>query len=567
MSEERVLQQGEGSPTAAVRQRHGMSAIWLIPLVAIMIAGWLAYSNFANKGPTVTVTFATAEGLEAGRTKVKFKDVEVGEVTRVQVTNDLEGVIVTAEMVPDLSPYMTEGTRFWVVKPRVGASGVSGLDTLVSGAFLEIDPGQGEPISEFEGLEEPPLVRFDVPGRQFMLEAEDLADITRGTPILYQGLEVGQVLGFSLADDRERFEVPIFIRAPHDQLVRASSRFWALSAVRLKAGAEGFGLEIGTLQSMFAGGITFDSPDLETTALAEVDQRFALYPDFSSVGEASFTRSLPFIAHFDGSLRGLRAGAPVEIRGMKIGEVRDVRLALNPDDQELQIPVTLAIQPARISGQSTDLGEQVDDEVAYDGFETLVERGLRAQLKTGSLITGELYVDMVFDNRGPVKGLNREGLVPEIPTIPSDLDALAASLENVLNRIGQLPLETIADDLQLAIRSVSERAQAPELDTLLTEFTRTATSVRQLAGRMDSSSAPILADLQQTLVSTNRTIETIGRTANTAQSMIGEESSLRYDVQTLLRELSQAARSIRGFADYLERHPEALVRGKGGSFQ
>lgn len=551
-------------PEAMVRQRHGFSAIWLIPLIALTIAGWLGYSKLANQGPSITISFATAEGLEAGRTKVKFKDVEVGEVTKVQVTNNLQNVVVTARMVPDLAPYMTEGTRFWVVKPRIGASGVSGLDTLVSGAFIEIDPGEGEATYTFDGLEDPPLVRFDVPGRQFILEADNLADLTRGAPIYYRGLEVGQVLGYEFSDDRERFDVPVFIRAPHDTLVRDSSRFWTLSAVRLQAGADGVGLEIGTLQSVFTGGIAFDSPDLGDVERAGEGQSFALYPDFSSVGEARFTRSLPFLVQFDGSVRGLRAGAPVEIRGMKIGEVRDVSLLLDPDKRRIDIPVTLDIQPQRISG---DPGKLLSDEQAYAEFDALVERGLRAQLKTGSLITGELYIDFVFEGRPGQGGLDYSGDVPSIPAVPSDLDALAASLENVLGRIGALPLEDMAADLQATIRSINERAQAPEIDVILSELTQTIKSVRSVTSRFDQTSEPLMDDLRRTLGTVDRTINKIGQSADAAQGLLGEDSPLRYDVQGLLRELGQAARSIRVFADYLERHPEALLRGKKGGFQ
>ena len=551
-------------PEAMVRQRHGLSAIWLVPLIALTIAGWLGYRTVIDRGPLITITFTSAEGIEADRTKVKFKDVEVGEVKQVQVTNDLRHVSVTARMVREMAPYMTEGTRFWVVKPRVGASGISGLDTLVSGAFIEIDPGEGDATSSFDGLEEPPLVRFDVPGRQFMLEAEDLADVTRGAPIYYQGLEVGQVLGYAMAEEGDRFEVPIFIHAPHDALVRDTSRFWTVSSFRLEAGANGLNFEVGTLQSLFTGGIAFDSPDLDNADRARTGQRFGLYPDLSSVGEANFTRSLPFQAFFDGSVRGLRAGAPVEVRGMKIGEVRDVRLTLNAQTQQISIPVTLDIQPQRLSNAPD---EPLDDEAAYAEFDALVRQGLRAQLKTGSLITGELYVDLVFDGQRDGEGLGLTHDIPVIPTVPSDLDALAASLENVLNRIGELPLEEIAQDLHQTINAVSQRAQAPEIDTILREFTATASSIRGLTGQFESQSGPLLRDLRQTLTGAERAVGEIAQTASATRGLLGEDSSLRYDLQGLMRELTQAARSIRVFADYLERHPEALLRGKGGGFQ
>ena len=564
MSDEEKPEADGYMPEAELRPRHGLSAVWLIPLVALVIAAWLGYHHYFDQGPTIAITFSSAEGIEAGRTKVKFKDVEVGEVERVQVTHDLKHVLITARMVRGLEPHMNEGTRFWVVKPRVGSGGVSGLDTLVSGAFIEIDPGEGEPKYTFEGLEEPPLVRFDVPGRQFMLEAENVSGLSRGAPIYYHGLEVGQILGYTLSPEGERFDVPIFIHAPHDELVRENSRFWTASAVRVEAGADGVGLEIGTLQSILSGGVSFDSPDLDNVERAEAGRRFGLYPDLSSVGEARFTRSLPFLVFFEGSVRGLRAGAPVEIRGMKIGEVRDVRLNLDDERQSINIPVTLDIQPQRISGRTEG---SIDDEAAYAEFDALVRQGLRAQLKTGSLITGELYVDLVFDRRRRHGELDFSGEIPVIPAIPSDLDALAASLENALSRVAELPLEELVQDLQSTIRAIDSRIRAPEIDTILEELVATTVSVREVAGRLDTRSEPLLRGLGQTLASAERAIGDIGRAAAEAQDMLDDDSSLRFDLQDLLRELNQAARSIRVFAEYLERHPEALVRGKGGGFQ
>ncbi|MCB1971085.1 MAG: MCE family protein [Geminicoccaceae bacterium] len=544
-------------PEAHTRQRHGLSVIWLVPLAAILIAGWLGYRHFADKGPQVVITFPDAAGLEAGRTKVKFKDVVVGDVVRVQVSDDLKSVLVTAEMVPGFHPYMNNETRFWVVKPRVGTSGVSGLDTLVSGSYISVDPGKGgEEASAFKGLDEPPLLRFDVPGRRFVLESQNLSSINRGTPIYYKGFEVGQVLDYKLNEDRERFDIPIFIHAPYDEMVLEASRFWIESAVQVQAGSGGFGVKIGTLQSFLTGGITFDTPDFKTSERAGEKYQFTLYPDESSVGEARYTRSVPLLAYFDGSVRGLRPGAPVEIRGMKVGEVSDISLHLDEASKQITIPVVIEIHPQRINGDNAVR----DDDAAYAELETLIGLGMRAQLKTASLITGDLYVDLVFERNAREASLDRSGDIPVMPTIPSDLDALEATVQQFVSRIEDLPLEKIAEDMRRTVEMIASRAGSPEIDQLLAEVQETARSIRRFTGDLADNSPPLMAELRETM-------RRVSQTAKNAQDVLDKDGGLPYDAGELMRELTQAARSVRVFAQYLERHPEALLRGKGGNFR
>lgn len=551
-------------PDAVIRQRRGISVIWLIPLVAITVAGWLAYRTISAQGPEITIRFATAEGLVAGQTKVRFKDVEVGVVDRVQVSRDLKSVIVTASMVKDVAPYMNSGTRFWVVRPRVELGGVSGLGTLWSGAYVEIDPGEGEATNQFRGLDEPPLVRSDVPGTRYLLEAPDLFDLARGAPIYYRGLVVGQVLGYELAEDARSFRVTIFIEAPHDKLVRVNSRFWVMSAFRVRAGVDGFGVEVGTLQSLITGGVSFDSPDVANAEMAQRDQIFPLYPDLSSVGEAQFTRSVPVTAEFDGSVRGLRAGAPVEMRGMRIGSVRDVRMIFDQETLDIRIPVTLDIQPERIGNESNP---NETDEDAYGRLDALVRRGLRAQLETGNLLTGELFVELAFDRPTPGQGLDRSGAFPQIPTIPTELDAIAARLQEVLDRLAALPLEDIAVGLQRSVNAVADVAESEQAQQALEDFAATAANLQAITSQLNEQSAPILADIDRSLETAQATMRQITRTAASTQGLVSDASGMRFDVQALIRELTNAARSIRTFANYLERHPDALLRGKAGGFQ
>jgi paraquat-inducible protein B len=532
-------------PEVAIAERRGISIVWLIPLVAAAIAIWLAYTTLQAKGPTITITFNTAEGLEPGKTKVKYKDVEIGLVDRVHLSDDLRQVIVTAQMDKAAAAHLKTRTEFWVVRPRVGATGVSGLGTLLSGAFIEMDPGAGEPAHEFTGLEVPPLVRSDEPGRRFLLRAETLGSIGPGSPIYFRGIQVGQVLREELASDNRSVTVHVFVRAPYDQLVHDNSRFWNASGIELSTSADGVQLAMASVESLLIGGIVFDTPlSAQPGAPSAQDKVFPLYPSLASVTEAAVTEAVPYLAHFEGSVRGLRSGAPVEFRGIRVGTVRSVELEVDQATASIRIPVVFDIQPQRLK-LSTREGVP-----PYQLMEELVRRGLRAQLKSGSLLTGDLLVDLDFHPDAPAAELRIEGTYPEIPSVPSQLDVLTASVSGVLQELASLPLKDLITDLRQTVQGVNTLVASPETQATVRGLNESAQSLQAILKSLDQQLRPTLSQAQSTL--------------SAAQGMVSPDSQLRYDLNAALRELSGAARSIRVFADYLARHPDALIRGKTG---
>jgi paraquat-inducible protein B len=335
-----------GTSDAVVRKPRRFSVIWLVPLVAGAVAVWLAVVTLREKGPVVTIAFATAEGLEAGKTKVRYKDVEVGVVGEVRLSDDLKDIVAVADMSKQVAPFMTSGARFWVVRPRVGASGVSGLGTLLSGAYIELDPGQeGAQVSSFKGLDEPPPIASDVPGRRFLLHADSLGSADQGSPVHYRGLLVGQVLAHTLDANRRTVTLEIFVDAPHDALVRDTSRFWNASGIDVSVGAGGVEVSTGSLETIIAGGIAFDTPGIEEPgAPSATGHGFHLYENRRKVDEPVFTTRVPYLTYFTGSARGLRAGAPVEFAGIQVGSVTDVRLEYDPATRSLGVPVTFEIR-------------------------------------------------------------------------------------------------------------------------------------------------------------------------------------------------------------------------------
>jgi paraquat-inducible protein B len=534
-------------PEVEVAERRGLSIVWLIPLVAGAIAIWLGYSTLRDRGPAITITFENAEGLEAGKTKVKYKDVEVGLVEDIAISEDLSHIVVTARMHKEAESYMNDGTRFWIVRPRVGAGGVSGLGTLLSGAFIEVDPGTGEATTVFQGLEDPPPIRFDEAGRRFELRADKLGSVARGSPVYYRSVQVGQVLGYKLADDKESLVVDIFVTAPHDQLVRDNSRFWNASGIDVSFGAEGVNVAFESLQALLAGGIAFDTPLIgHPGEPAAADTVFPLFENFRAVTEARYTEKIPYVVYFDGSVRGLRPGAPVEFRGMRIGSVTGVTLEIDPQQDTVRIPVTLGIEPQRVEVLGGTKSAEPNLMMA-----SLVERGLRAQLKPANLITGELLVDLDFHPESPPAKLDRSGELPQIPSVPTQLEALTASVTGVLKHLAEMPLPELVADLRQTVQGVQELVASSDTKQGVAALGASAIRLQELLDTLDRQLGPLLSRANSTLAST--------------QALVGDNSQLRYDVADLLRELTRAARSIRVFADYLERHPEALIRGKVGA--
>ena len=538
-------------PPAQVQTKKQISIVWLIPIVAVLIGGWLAYKGLSEKGPMVTITFESAEGLEAGKTLVKYKDVKIGEVESIRFNADLTKVIVKAELVKEAAPFLTENTRFWVVRPRVTASGVSGLGTLFSGAYIEMDPGkEGEPARRFKGLELPPIVTTGIPGQEFLLRATSLGSLDNGTPVYYRQIQVGQVTAYQLDEDGRSLIIKIFINAPHDKLVRANTRFWNASGFDFKLDASGIRLNTESLVSIMMGGIAFDTPtSLEAGGPPQTGHLFKLYETREDIFERTFSEKRHYILNFDGSIRGLSVGAPVEFRGIKIGQVLDIRAIFNQETLTPQITVLIETEPQRwqLMGQ-TNLDEK-------ERMQALVDKGFRAQLKTGSLLTGQLYVDWDFHEDAPPAKVNFDGKFLELPTIPAPLQMITNRVDDLLDKIETVPIEEIGRDLGATMHNVKNITESAELLQAIKALDQTLQETRELAQNLNTNVAPaIKATLdraQQTLVSVEGTL--------------GKDSLMQHELRQALNELGEAARSLRVLLDYLERHPDALIFGKGNT--
>src|SRR5229473_5944776 len=330
------------SPSAksAERVRHRVSIIWLLPLIAALAAGWLGWRTLQERGPIITISFASVEGLEAGKTKIKHNDVELGVIESLEPSSDLSHVIATARMRKFAGAHLAEGTRFWIVRPRFSVEGISGLSTLVSGAYVELDPGKGAMTRRFTALEDPPVITANEPGVTYTLHATRLGSIAQSDPVYYRGLKVGQVLGHDLSDTDGSVTVRIFVRAPHNKLVRQGTRFWKASGVTVTAGSEGLKLQSESLLTLLSGGIEFGVPTgSDLFEFSTPDTSFTLYDDASAAHDAIYTRTVRFLLHFPGAVENLAPGAQVRMQGMRIGQVGDVHMEFDAALDRVSVPV------------------------------------------------------------------------------------------------------------------------------------------------------------------------------------------------------------------------------------
>jgi len=521
-------------PHAVVQQKASVPVVWLIPLVAALVGLYLAYVSWSEQGPTIQIRFETAEGFEAGKTKIKFKDVEIGLVETVRLSDDISGVIVTANLVHGVEPYMTESTRFWAVRASFTAGQVSGLSTVLSGVYIAIDPSStGDTTHEFIGLEKPPIMTSDKPGSLFDLRARELGSIQIGSPVYYRWLNVGQVAGFELDAAGEFVNLQVFVESPHDRRIRSTTRFWNVSGFDATLTSDGLRIDTPSLMAMILGGVAFDTPTTSEEAV-EVPKGmvFRLYENKTDSLTKQFSIKNRYLLDFgDSSVAGLSPGARVVFRGIKIGEVLDVDLDFNPRTNEIHIPVLIEIEPERL-GLTADQVEGAD----IERLSELVNRGFRAKLETASLLTGQKLIEFAMVEDAEPAEIVLGGAYPMLPTTSGGIDALTASVSRIVSKVDRIPIESIGNNL----------------DGALAELQETLVALRRFAGAANDELLPgltaSLAQLEGTLASAN--------------SMIAPDSAMVLELERLVRDLAQAARSIRVLAERLEEHPEELIRGK-----
>lgn len=514
--------------------------VWLIPIIAAAVGGWILAHSILTRGPTITIVFKNAEGLEAGKTKIKYKEVDIGVVKSIALTKDRARVVVTAELAKGSDSFLRQDTHFWVVRPRIGAGGISGLSTLLSGSYIGLDVGKSEEErDDFVGLDVAPLVLTDLPGRRFVLHSDHMGSLDAGSSIYFRRIEVGQVVAYELDKQGRGVNIHIFINAPYDQYVTNNTRFWNASGVEVSLDAAGFKVQTESLASVLAGGIAFQTPpDLAIAPPANENTPFTLYSDRDNAMKHADSEVRKVLLYFKESVRGLIPGAPVDFRGIVIGEVMQVSLEYDKQQKIFLFPVEVNLYPERLrahyraGADRAEHSEKMDREV----LDQLVEHGLRAQLKSGNLLTGMLYVALdFFPEAVPAKvDWAKQPIV--LATVPGTLEELQTTLLHISRKLDNVPIDDIAADLHKAIKSLDLTLQSTD----------------KLVKRLDADVAP----------QARETLEQARKTLAAAERTLSADAPLQQDLRDALREIGRSAESLRTLTDYLDRHPESLIRGK-----
>ncbi len=522
----------------------GLPLIWILPAVVVLAGAFVVIHENLAQGTSIEIRFHNAEDLEANKTKIRYKEVEIGDVRDIHVSKDRKEVVVTAIIHRDASEYLVEDTRFWVVRPRISAAGVTGLGTLVSGAYISVDVGQAATRSKyFVGLEVPPIVTADLPGREFVLNTEDLGSLNIGSLVFYRHIIAGQVVGYAMNPGGNGVTLTIFINAPFDSYVTGATRFWQASGIDMSINSDGVKLRTESLTSILQGGIAFQGlPGVEPSAVP-ADTAFILYPDQDRAMRPIDTETSTFVMYFKGSLRGLSAGAPVELHGIAVGEVRSVDLEYDPQAGALRFPVVVDLYPQRIRGRksatlSRSAAKKVPESTSHALFDSLVAHGMRAELKVGNLLTGQQYVDLDMHSDAPAEKVWWNERPSIFPTVSNGLDEIQDSIASIARKLNKVPFD------QISYRLLST----------MTTLEQTLKSTDQLMQHVDGSLAP---QVEATLAEAREAMKN-------AKDLMAQDAPLQSDLSATLLQLSRAAKAVTALVDYLERHPESLLRGKPG---
>lgn len=509
-----------------------LSPIWIIPVLALMIGIWLIVDNYRHTGPLITLTMSNAEGIEAGKTKIKTRNVDIGQVEEVRLSKDLSQALIMARINHDAEEILVEDTRFWVVKPRISREGISGIGTVLSGAYIQMQPGQAKKQQrKFDVLDQPPVALDDAEGIRLRLVSQLGNSLRSGDPVTYQGYTVGRVETAEFNKDTLQVNHQLFIESPYDVLISANTRFWSAKGINLDLSSEGIEVNIASLEALISGGVTFgELEELPVTgADKDPDRVYQLFPDEESARQGIYSDYLEYVLLVEDTVRGLSEGAPVEFRGIRVGTVRKVPWRFTSPERPIRerfaIPVLIRLEPQRLGGD-----EQIKLDEWRDRLDNMLNRGLRASLKSGNLLTGSLFVDLNF-HRETGEDYVAESFEdrPVIPTTPTGLAQIELKVSNLLDKLNALQVEPILQGMDNSLQ---------QSETLLREIRDLTGSVNKLVNDPQTQRVP--ANINQTLAELRGAIKGMSPDSPAYQELNRTLQSL----EKLLRDLQPIARTL-----------------------
>ncbi len=518
-------------PPRAKLRRQSFQIVWLVPILAAVIACYLGYRTIMERGPLLTLTFTNAEGLVAGQTQVKYKAVALGTVESIDLAKDNSHVIVKVRMNHVGKRFLNSHARFWVERPRLNFSDISGFETIVSGAYITVDPGKpgGHYQDDFTGLEQPPGVRSDEPGRTYTLTAYNLGSVGSGTPIFYRDVVVGEVLGYNIGNGLGPIRINIFIRAPFDNLVRKDSRFWNSSGIAFGIRGGVLQVQLQSLQALFAGGISFNLPYSARSELpSSSGAKFRLYASQQQAEASAYNTQIQVISYVTSDVSGLTPGAPVNALGIQVGNVTSTELIINPSTGKAKVRVTMQLQPERISALKKS--GKTTDYIAL--FQRFVDNGMRVEIGTGNYVTGQKVINLVTQPHAKPAKVTVEGDAIVLPFAKGGVDRIVQNAEDITSKVDQIPFQKIGTNLNKLL----------------------LTANGTLGGK----------ETHQLILQLSSTLEAINSTLKSLQIGFGQDSDFQRNLGQFFQQVTATLQSLQALTTYLNQHPQSIIFGRNG---
>lgn len=544
------------SEEAQVKPTSQISRVWLVPIVAILVGGWMVYYQWVNQGPLITIELHSAAGIEVNKTPIKVRDLDVGQVKKIELKPDLDGVIVTARIDASASHLLTENTDFWLVAPRISFSEVSGLNTLLSGSYIAMSADDsGEDKYDFVALDRPPVTPSGTPGLHLTLKSDDEYAYKSGDPIIYKGFKVGEFEDSQFNIEERVVYYTAFIEAPYHRLITTNTRFWNVSGVKLHLTSGGVKIETGSLETLLANGVTFGVPDgVDLGQPASQNALYSVFEDAAEAANARYKLAAQYLLLLDESVRGLTVGAPVEYRGIEIGEVDSINRLEEAQGNILEegypIPVVINVYPGKVHRQDSQEGLRFVQET----MRSWINKDLRASLRMGNILTGGLYVDLQHI-RG-TKPSNVESMYgyEVIPTVSNEFTQLTQKADAILDKLNRLPLDELVGDVRGVVNDLKSAANSvnttsDDFDTLIADID---------AAGLNKQMTQVLTSLDALLKNYSQGGLSSGEIQDTMDAM---QDTLR-NLQPLLLQLNESPNSLI-FTDNREQDMQPKARSQG----
>lgn len=550
----------------ATSRKIKFSLVWVVPILVAILAIYLGWKAIANSGPTITVSFEAADGIVSGQTQVKSKSVVLGTVKSVSLSKDMSHVDVQIAMTSRAAPIVTSNARFWVVRPRFNGASISGLETLISGAYITLDPGDykvGRRQRYFVGLEAPPGVRSGQPGTSYVLATDNLGSLGEGAPIFYRDTVAGEVLSYDMpAGGVGPILLHIFIKKPYDTYLRPNSAFWNVSGIKFGFGATGLNVELQSIQALMSGGVAFDELDRPAVAtkapskdvVVPANTKFNLYSDKDAAENSRYSDNVPLVTYVASSVKGLGKGSRVTLFGLQIGTVKDVALIIDRKAKQTRAKITMDIQPNRVFAFS----KKYDSATLGLITKSLVANGMKASVASDNFLFGSSLISLNFvDSKTPIVP-QMEGDALVIPSQAGGMDGIMASMSTVASKIAAMPLDQMGQNLNNLLAHTDDKLNSPDVAKTLKAMRQTMQNMSDLSKKLNNGATPLLKQLPEM----SRQLDNTLQNANKLLASYGGNTDFHRNLQGMIVQLSETARSLRFLSDFMTQHPSALITGR-----